>query len=366
MPGLLIHEWISRSGGSEKVVQAMANAFPEADLFCLWNDDKQFLPSREIRESWIANTPLRRSKLAALPLMPFIWQSIDARNYDWTIISSHLFAHHALGAVSAMRRYVYVHTPARYIWEPGLDGRGNSASARLVAHGLRQLDRRRAQAPSEIAANSRYVQERIARCWGRDSVVIYPPVDVDRLTAVRDWCSALNSEDSRTLETLPETFILGASRFVQYKGLDKVIAGAAQIGLPAVIAGAGPEEGRLRQLAAESAVPVHFVIRPSTELLYALYQRALVYVFPAIEDFGIMPVEAMAVGTPVVVNAIGGTTESVLHQETGIHLDSWTGKEIATAISKAASLRGSRPAERANSFARSSFEERIREWVSSV
>lgn len=366
MPGLLIHEWISRSGGSEKVVHAMATAFPDADLFCLWNDHQEFLPNRNVRESWLARTPLRRSKVAALPLMPMVWQSVDARDYEWAMISTHLFAHHSLSARSSIKRYLYVHTPARYIWEPELDGRGSSGPARLVSQGLKVLDRRRAQSPSSIAANSQYVKDRIARCWDRESIVIYPPVEIDRIMAVNDWSSVLDPEDARIIEQLPGTFVLGASRFVPYKGLDKVIAGAAKIGVPAVIAGSGPEEERLRIIAAESPVPVHFVINPSTELLYALYQNALVYVFPPIEDFGIMPVEAMALGTPVVVNAVGGTTESVLHAKTGIHLDIWTSSRIAAAIGEAATLRGSKPMAQAKKFARSGFEQDVRDWVAGV
>ncbi|MFC9360245.1 glycosyltransferase [Rhodococcus sp. NPDC057014] len=179
------------------------------------------------------------------------------------------------------------------------------------------------------------------------------------------WADALDSAERELLESLPDTFILGASRFVAYKGLEKVIEGGSSVKLPVVIAGSGPGERELRRYAQTVSVPVTFIIRPSTALLYALYQRALVFVFPPIEDFGIMPVEAMATGTPVIVSTVGGTTESVVSGESGMHVDRWTGAEFAAAVDAASRLRGVGPATQARLFSESVFREQTTEWMRS-
>src|SRR5690606_36447909 len=124
------------------------------------------------------------------------------------------------------------------------------------------------------------------------------------------------------LEELPDAFVLGASRFIRYKRLDLVISAAEKAGLPAVIAGRGPEEQHLRAVAAAARVPVHIVVSPSDEMLYALMQLAAVFVFPAIEDFGIVPVEAQAAGTPVVTGPFGGQVETFENGVSGVVADS--------------------------------------------
>src|SRR5690606_23178144 len=136
-----------------------------------------------VHETWLAHTPLRGHKALALPLMPAVWRSLPRRDTDWVLTSSHLFAHHARfrGAAREAPRLVYAHTPARYIWAPDLDVRGDSIPARLVSRALMPLDRRRAQEPVAIAANSEFIAKRIALAWEREAEVIYPNVDVARL-----------------------------------------------------------------------------------------------------------------------------------------------------------------------------------------
>ncbi len=189
MAGVLVHEWIAQEGGSENVLQAMSEAFPDAEIHCLWNDSRDRFGSREIRESWLARTPLRHHKALALPLMPATWRMLRYRAHDWALISSHAFAHHAhfRGAPDGFRRMVYVHTPARYVWTRRFDARGDNPVARLVSHALRPLDRRRAGEGAEFAANSAFVRERIRDAWGVDARVIYPPVNVERIQSVPDW-----------------------------------------------------------------------------------------------------------------------------------------------------------------------------------
>ncbi|MFI5434720.1 glycosyltransferase [Rhodococcus baikonurensis] len=327
MAGVLVHEWIERSGGAEKVLDEFVNCYPDADLYCLWNDAPERYSTTDVNESALAATPLRRSKALALPAMPFTWRGLANRDYDFALISSHLFAHHATfrGSSAEFRKFVYVHTPARYVWNPELDQRGNSPLARLGSPILRKIDRKRASEGASFAANSEFVRRRVEQAWNVSAEVIHPPVDVDRISAVEDWKSRLSESESQLLSSLPSTFVLGASRFIPYKRLDWVIRAAERAGTAAVIAGSGPEEDRLRAMAEAASVPVRIVRRPSDALLFALYQQALVYVFPAIEDFGIMPVEAMAAGARVITNSVGGASETVEPGVDGLHFhdDSW-------------------------------------------
>ncbi len=173
MSGLIAHEWIESSGGAEVVLDAMLAAFPDADVRCLWDDAPHRFPSRNVRESWLARTPLRRHKALAAPFSALAWRGMHAdQGYEWVLASSHLFAQHASVRHAQIPKYVYAHTPARYLWAPELDVRGQQPLVRAVAPGFRALDRRRAQEVTAIAANSRYVRERITRSWERDSVVI--------------------------------------------------------------------------------------------------------------------------------------------------------------------------------------------------
>lgn len=367
MTGVLIHEWIEKAGGAEKVFDAFVDTFPSADVFCLWNEDEGRYDDRTVRESWLARTPLRRSKSLALPFMPAVWNSVKIQDYDWSLISSHLFAHHAGGtraATSGLRKHVYVHSPARYLWTPDLDQRGDKPFVRLVAPPLRALDRRRARTSgAQYAANSMFVRQRIQNSWGVDAQVIYPPVDVRRIQARSSWADSLNEHDEEVLAGLPETFLLGAARFVPYKRLDLVIQAGEHADVPVVLAGSGLHKAALEQRAAQADIPVFFIDRPTDALLFALYQRALAYVFPAVEDFGIMPVEAMAAGAPVLVSDVGGATESVINGLTGVHVNSWTKSEVVDAVSTAAGLRAEDSVIRAQRFDTDIFRADLRSWV---
>jgi len=368
LAGLIIHEWIERAGGAEKVLRAMGEAYPEAEMFCLWNDVADSFKGRNVQESWLARTPLRKRKAAALPMMPTTWRhlSIRDRDYDWVLISSHLFAHHArvLKTADAVQ-HVYVHTPARYIWTPELDVRGSSLPARLASPALRKLDRKRAQEPGQLfAANSRFVAARIEKAWGVPSEVIHPPVAITKLASRDSWYELAQDNERRLLDLLPGDFLLGASRFVPYKRLDQVIRLGAAVGLPVVIAGSGPEEHSLRSLARNLRVPVIFAIGPSDAMLYELYRRAHAYLFPPVEDFGIMPIESMALGGRVIVNAVGGTAESVADGVSGaaVHdFDDLT--ELSAALERVGALQPRIIQRSAEQFSTEAFTGRLEAWL---
>lgn len=360
MSGVIVHEWLEKSGGAENVFEAMRDAFPDAASWCLWNDSDGRFPG--VRETALASTPLRRSKVAALPLMPLVWRSLPKTDASWMLVSSHLFAHHARfrGSARDIPKFVYAHTPARYIWSPDLDRRGDSPLVRAAAELFKPLDRRRMREATAVAANSEFVAGRIREVWDRDAEVIHPPVRMSEFATEAE----LSAADGDLLESLPDGYLLAVSRWVTYKGLDDAIRVAETTDRPLVIAGRGPDEERLRAIADESSAYVVFVHHPPRELLRAMYRRAAALLFPPIEDFGIVPVEAMASGTPVVVNGIGGATESVIDGETGAHLHDWADPvEARSALELALAAKVDACRERAAAFDEDVFARRIRAFV---
>lgn len=363
--GLLVHEWIEQIGGSENVLDAFAELFPHADIFSLWNNAPERYAGHRVLQSHLAGTPIRRSKALALPASAVVWRTLRAKaHYDWMLVSSHAFAHHArVASVPSERKFVYVHSPARYLWVPELDERGQSRAVRAVAPAFRRLDRRRAQETEHFAANSAYVAQRIEDSWQRPATVIHPPVRVAELQHVASWQDRVAGDEAATLDALPDEFLLGASRFIPYKELDLVIRAGEASGIPVVLAGRGPLEAELRALAADASVPVHFVISPSDELLFALYERAAALVFPALEDFGIMPVEAMALGTPVVSRNEGGVVESVHDGVSGAHVSEWTPTVLKAAVHRAVDLDRSQVRSSVERFDSARFRREISQWV---
>ncbi|WP_292827806.1 glycosyltransferase [Microbacterium sp.] len=360
-PGMIVHEWVERWGGAERVLDAMMDAFPDAGVRVLWNDTPVF-DGREVTESWIARTSLRRNKVLALPAMLPTWRMPSSGNPEWMLVSSHLFAHH-IKARPGTRKLVYAHTPARYIWEPERDHRGDTAMARMASRVLKPIDRRRAAEATSIAVNSRYTGERVARAWEQPSRVIYPPVDTKTLVATDDWRRDLTDHEQRQLDALPETFLLGASRMVDYKRLDRVMQIGAQVKVPVVIAGTGPSHVALRSSAAASGAEVTFIIAPSDAMLRALYAHALAYVFPAVEDFGIMPVEAMACGTPVIANSAGGVRESVEAVGGGVTCEIERWNDWDELLHQATSLDAAAFRQRTQMFSRERFVAQLQDWV---
>lgn len=346
----------------------MREAYLDADPVAFWHD----APARHknVHESWLAKTPLPRHKAVVISLLPPRWRHLvpprDA--VGLAMVSSHSFAHRVdVRATAEMGgpKYAYVHTPVRYIWEPQLDARGNSVVPRTASMFLRPLDRKRAEKPVVIAANSKFTNERVRRtCHRDDSTAIYPPVEVVKIRAVPDWRECLEGADVDFAGHLPDGFIPGAARFVSYKRLANVIRVGARLGQLVVIAGFGAEDRHLRALAAEPDANVRLVLKPSDELLYSLHQTCAAYVFPAIEVFGIMTVEAMAAGAQVVVGAPGSAAESVRLTDERVVVQSDRINALAEATMQQAMGEAPTKSHRVERlYGKQRFNEQIRSWV---
>ncbi|WP_028707790.1 glycosyltransferase [Propionicicella superfundia] len=361
MTGVIVHEWIEPLGGAERVADRISGLYPDAPIVTLWNDAPERFAAGRVAESWLARTPLRHHKALALPLMPATWRHLGRSDASWVLAFSHLFSHHVRfsGPARGARKLVYCYTPARYIWNPESDVRGQGVAQRIASPGLRVLDRARAQEADSIAVVSHFVRERVERYWHRDAVVINPPVAVASFARH----GGLTAAEEDVLAALPDTFLLGASRFVAYKRLDLVIAAGRAADVPVVLAGDGPERAHLEELAAGHPGLVHFVPRPSDALLRALYQACLAYVFPPVEDFGIMPLEAMAAGAPVIARRQGGAAETVLDKVTGALVDDFSGAEVREALERAGTAAPAALAARAAEFDETVFDARIRAWL---
>ena len=273
---------------------------------------------------------------------------MPAEPYDTLITSSHCFARCFPGR--AARHFSYVHAPMRYAWSSEVDPRVHGrlfAPARAL---LRSVDRRTTRHVTHFAANSTATQARIARFYGRDSTVIHPPVEVSRLNPPRSREGG---------------FLLGFSRWVGYKRLDLVVEVGELLGMAVVLAGRGPEHHLLAARADRATVPVHLVESPTDEEVVALYQACELLVFPAVEDFGIIPVEAQACGAKVVALDLGGTRDSVRHGETGVLATSQTAAALAAATRDCLAL-GDRTDSCVDNAARFSvprFEREMRSWL---
>lgn len=370
MTGLIVQEWIETSGGAEQVLRALRQALPDSRMYALWNDDPGRFAREIVDESWMARTILRRHKAMALPFMHHTWANARVpERPDWVLASSYVFAHHSdFGTrTSGVPKYTYVHTPARYIWEPELDGRGAGNAAAMARLALRNVDRKAAAHAGDLAANSHFVRRRVIRAWERDARVIYPPVEATSIIAGGNWSEHLSPEEFDVWRALPHRgFLLAASRLVRYKRHAEVIRMGQEFDIPVVVVGTGPEEAHLRAIAAESRVPVHFLGYVSDEMIRALFQRALAFVFPPVEDFGIVPVEAMAAGATVLVNREGGAAESVQDGVTGFHVDPLDMLDVRTALDGVGTLDAQRVRARAAYFDTSRFLEEVRAWVEGV
>jgi glycosyltransferase involved in cell wall biosynthesis len=318
----IAHEWLTIPGGSEQVVYAILGLVPQAEVFTSIYDPAPWpavLRNRPVHASFLNRIPgAARRYTYLLPLMDAAFRSFDLSGFDLVISSNHACAKNV--RVSAGVPHVcYCHTPMRYAWDPGfLEGEAISPLARrllpLGTSWLRRVDRKRAAGPDEYVANSTFVAARIKEVYGRESKVIHPPVQVAPLLGV---------------ERDPADAYLVFGRLVPYKRAEIAIRACERLGRRLIVAGTGRDMERLRGLASSRT---QFTGHVPKEDLPGLFARARALLFPGVEDFGIVPVEAQAAGLPVIAYGVGGVRDSVIDGRTGVLYDAGTVDGLCQAI----------------------------------
>lgn len=316
----IVHERFTEIAGSEHVVEQFSLQWPEAAVFAALAKPSG-VPhgvSAMPRTTWL-NYCYRllgeRSHAPLTPLLPRAFRGMSLGNHDVVVVSHHAFASQVAFATDAPV-IAYVHSPARWAWDPAMRAQeaGGLAGAAILG-GLARMTRRAETAAvqriSRLVANSTAVQERIKLWWDRDAVVVHPPVDTDRFTPD----PSIERED----------FFLLAGRLVPYKRPDLAIAAARKAGVPLVVAGDGRSMKHCRELAGDG---VTFLGRVSHDQLLDLHRRTRALLMPGVEDFGIVPVESMATGTPVIALGAGGALDTVVPGSTGALVDPGCDDEV--------------------------------------
>jgi len=313
----IIHEWLTTYGGSERVVEQLLAIYPQADVFSVCDflpaSEREFLGGRRPKTTFIQRLPgARKWYRSYLSLMPLAIEQLDLSAYDLVISSSHAVAKGVITGPDQLH-ISYVHSPIRYAWdlqhqylrEGGLDRGMKGWFARWALYRIRQWDVRTANGVDAFVANSQFIAKRIRKAYRREAVVIYPPVDVESFT----FCER------------KEDFYLTASRLVPYKRIPLIVE--AFVSTPArrlVVIGDGPAMRNVKR-AAGGCRNIEVLGYQTADVLREYMMKARAFVFAAEEDFGIVPVEAQACGTPVIAFGRGGVTETVL----GLDADTPTG-----------------------------------------
>jgi glycosyltransferase involved in cell wall biosynthesis len=312
--------------GGEKVLLSLCRLFPQAPIFTLLHVKGSVDPeieARDIRTTFVNRLPdVEALYRQYLPLFPAAAAAIDLTGFDLVVSSSHCVAKGVRPAPSALH-VTYCHTPMRYVWDRYDDyfGEGRLTGPAkhvvpLIAAGLRAWDVATAGRVHRFVANSAFVAGRIRRFYGREAEVIPPPADVEFYTPGADR---------------PGAFDLVVSALAPYKRLELVLEAYRGTGRPLTIVGTGPEEARLRALAPPEAA---FVGRVDDERLRDLYRTCRAVLMPGVEDFGIVPLEAMACGRPAVVFGEGGGMETVTDGRTGLVFREPTAASLRAAIDR--------------------------------
>ncbi|MBR4372748.1 MAG: glycosyltransferase [Treponema sp.] len=322
----IVHDWLVNYGGAERVVEAMLSIYPDADIFTLVYDEKKMgkiFPKEKVHASFIQKWAFATKLYTKfLKFMPKAFESFDFTGYDLVLCSS---SSCAKGVITppGVPHVAYVHTPMRYAWDQYFEYK--KRSGKLTGYfmdkwmpEIRLWDFVSSQRIDTLIANSSYIARRIKKYWNRESSVIFPPVDTERLSP--------NGKES-------EDFYVVFSRFVPYKRIDLAISACGELGKKLVVIGSGSQEKMLKKLAHEYPnVDIKFTGRISDEEVKDYLQRCRALIFCAEEDFGIIPVEAQACGRPVIAYGKGGALETVMRDETGVFFDEQTTDSLKKAI----------------------------------
>ncbi len=302
----IVHEWLVFYAGAESVLTQIIDCFPEADLFAvidfLPKSQRHLIRNKKVNTTFIQKIPFAKKKYRALlSLMPLAIEQFDLSEYDIIISSSHAVAKGVITGPDQLH-ISYVHTPIRYAWD--LQHQYLKASklvkgpkallAKWLLHKMRNWDVRTSNSVDYFFSNSNYIGRRIAKLYRRESQTLYPGIDID------NYQCADNKEE----------FYLTASRMVPYKRIDLIVSAFAKMpDKKLIVIGEGPDWKKIKKLATPN---VSLLGYKTNEELKDYLMRAKAFVFAAEEDFGILPVEAQACGTPVVAYGKGGCLETVI------------------------------------------------------
>ncbi len=363
MPNIgLVHEWLTTYAGSERVVEQIAKTMPIAHLYVLVDFLEKQRPEVfdeiPVSTSGIQKLPFAKSKYRSmLPLMPLAVEQHDVTEHDLVIASQHCVSH---GVITRPDQPLisYVHSPMRYAWDlqheylrnKGIDWGIRSMIARKILHYTRLWDRAAADRVDHFVANSKFIAQRIRKFYRRESTVIHPPV----------------ATDDFQLHEQKEDFYLTAGRMVPYKKFELVVRAFANMpDRKLIVIGEGPE---MKKVKAEAAPNITFEGHQPFSTLCKRMGQAKGFVFAALEDFGIMPVEAQACGTPVIAYGRGGSVETVDDGKTGVLFPEQTVASLIEGIERFESLEFPPEVCREHSlkFSEQRFRKEFRDYVDRV
>lgn len=354
-----IHDFLIQDGGAERVLLAMRELFPDAPIFTLFFDPDTSHPDfrkADVRVSSLNRLPFaKRHYQWYLPFMPQAIEQFDLAGYDLVISNSSNFAKGAIAPPQGLH-ICYCHTPTRFLWQERVGYVGELPQPFLIKkllppylHFLRQWDQMAAGRPDHLITNSRTSQDRIRRYYRRQATIITPPVDVDAIP----------------LSDRVGQYWLAGGRLVAYKRFDLIVKAFAKLNLPLKIFGVGPEEKKLRRLAGPRT---EFLGRIDEAAKAELYGRAIAYVHPQVEDFGITAVEAMAAGKPVIAYGKGGGAETMSDGVTGPFLEAQYWEDIGNAVIRFDPTKYNPSAirARAETFSKTRFLDEMKKFLESA
>jgi glycosyltransferase involved in cell wall biosynthesis len=316
-----VHDYLTQFGGAERVLLEMHELYPEAPIYTAVYDPQPFAGafSRiDVRTSFLQRIPgASRNFRALLPLYPRAFEKLDLRGFDLIISSTTSFAKGVRVPAGSMH-VSYINTPTRFLWYPReyvneVTPLVLRPALAALSPWLRRWDWAAAQRPNHLVANSRNVQQRIQQVYGRSSDVAHCPALL--INAVEN---AVTSD-----------FYLVMSRLLPYKRVQLAIEACNELGVRLIIAGVGPDEGRLRRIAGPTIEFAGFV---DDEQRRRLIASARALIVPGVEDFGLVPVEAASAGRPTVAFAAGGALETIVEGETGLFFHEPDAKALAQAL----------------------------------
>lgn len=358
----IVQEWLVTVGGSDKVVKAILDVFPDADIYTLVAKkevcDELGIPWEKVHTSFIQKMPLGTKKHRAyLPLFPFAIEQFDLRGYDVVISSSHCVAKGILTKADQLH-ICYCHSPIRYCWdmyneyleESHLDKGFKSWLVRLMLHPIRQFDAIAGSRVDYYISNSDYVGQRIRKTYRRKATTIHPNIDISNFELCND----------------KQEYYLASSRLVAYKKIDTIIEAFNQMpDKKLVVIGGGPNLEAYSKLAKDNVTVMGY---QPFDVLKDKMQHAKAFVFAADEDFGMIPIEAQSCGTPVIAYGHGGSLETVNGGKTGLFFYEQTPEAIVEAVNKFEAM-GSQPfapadcRQWAEGFSEERFKRKIKEFV---